>query len=52
MMLGLRLGRSDKADLVAQIHEAAARAAYSHIFSPEQSFPTEETRRRWREFGG
>lgn len=52
MMLGVRGGRGDEADLVAQIHEAAVRAAYGHIFAPVHSFPTEETRRRWRGFGG
>ncbi len=44
--------RPDEADVIATLHEASARAAYAHIFPPEQPFPSEETRQRWRSFGG
>ena len=50
----LRPWRGDTGDAkaVAAVHEAAARAAYAHIFPPGGAFPRAETRRRWRTFSG
>lgn len=52
MTVTIRRASREEADAIAAVHEASARVAYSHIFAPEQPFPTEETRRRWRSFGG
>lgn len=37
--------------MIALIHELSATVAYAHIFRG-QPFPTDQTRQRWREFGG
>lgn len=47
----MRAAREDERELIAQIHERTAAVAYARIF-PDQPFPREETRARWREFSG
>ncbi|MDQ3703226.1 MAG: GNAT family N-acetyltransferase [Chloroflexota bacterium] len=44
--------RAADLEAIIAVHEAVARAAYAHIFSPEQGFPREETRRRWQTYTG
>lgn len=51
-MLQLRPAGAADLEAVAAVHEAAARAAYAHIFPAEQTFPREETLRRWQTFAG
>jgi GNAT superfamily N-acetyltransferase len=50
--LRLRQGAAADTGAVAAVHEAAARAAYAHIFPPDRPFPREAARRRWRRFAG